>query len=156
METILIILVFVLLAIIVAGFFVFYQKLTKLGDAKGDDKTSLLLFERIKELNQTMDSSLKGLNQTVDNKLAQSTQQMQTQFAQSVSIIKGITEKIVELQQTNKQVMDFSAQLKNLEKVLTSQKQRGNLGEAALNLVWKIFCHQPLLNCSMALMMAIL
>jgi DNA recombination protein RmuC len=135
MEIILIILVFVLLAIIVGGFFVFNQKLSELSATKGDDKTSLLLFERIKELNQTMDSSLKGLNQTVDNKLAQSTQQMQTQFAQSVSIVKGITEKIVELQQTNKQVMDFSAQLKNLEKVLTSQKQRGNLGEAALNLV---------------------
>ncbi|MDO8669191.1 MAG: DNA recombination protein RmuC [Candidatus Buchananbacteria bacterium] len=100
-----------------------------------DDKLNLLLFERIKELNQTMDSSLKGLNQTVDSKLAQSTQQMQSQFNQSISIVKGITEKMTELQETNKQVMGFSAQLKNLEKVLTSQKQRGNLGEAALQLV---------------------
>jgi len=135
MEIFLIILALILLAIIIAMFAIFSQKLSKISDTNSNDKTSLLLFERIKELNQTMDSSLKGLNQTVDNKLAQSTAQMQTQFAQSVNIVKGITEKIVELQQTNKQVMGFSEQLKNLEKVLTSQKQRGNLGEAALSLV---------------------
>lgn len=128
-------LILLLIIAIIAMFAVFNRKLSKLSESAGNDKTALLLFERIKELNQTMDSSLKGLNQTVDNKLAQSTQQMQTQFNQSIGIVKGITEKIVELQQTNKQVMGFSEQLKNLEKVLTSQKQRGNLGEAGLQLV---------------------
>ncbi|MFA5020577.1 MAG: DNA recombination protein RmuC [Patescibacteria group bacterium] len=135
MESFLIVLVLVLLAVIIAVFAVLSSKLSKISDSSGNDKTSLLLFERIKELNQTMDSSLKGLNQTVDTKLAQSTQQMQSQFNQSIGIVKGITEKIVELQTTNKQVMGFSEQLKNLEKVLTSQKVRGNLGEAGLQLV---------------------
>lgn len=135
MEIILIILIVILLAAM-AGLFIFFnQKFAQLSEGKKDDGSSLLLFERIKELNQTMDSSIKGLNQTVDNKLSQSTQQMQEQFNQSVNIVRGITEKIVEPQQTNKQVMGFSEQLKNLEKVLTSQKQRGNLGEAALHLV---------------------
>jgi DNA recombination protein RmuC len=46
-----------------------------------------------------------------------------------------VTEKVTQLHETNKQVMGFSEQLKNLEKVLTSQKQRGNLGEASLKLV---------------------
>lgn len=135
METILIILIIILIGLLIGLFFFFNNKFSELSAGKKDDQTSLLLFERIKELNQTMDASIKGLNQTVDNKLSQSTQQMQHQFTQSVGIVKGITEKIVELQQTNKQVMGFSEQLKNLEKVLTSQKQRGNLGEAALNLV---------------------
>ncbi len=135
MEIFLIILVLILLAIVIAMFVFFSSKLSKISDTSGGDKTSLLLFERIKELNQTMDSSIKGLNQTVDAKLTQSTQQMQSQFNQSIGIVKGITEKMVELQETNKQVIGFSAQLKNLEKVLTSQKQRGNLGEAALQLV---------------------
>lgn len=116
-------------------FFVFSRKLSNLTDKPADDKSTLLLFERIKELNQTMESNIKGLNQTVDAKLSQSTLQMQSQFNQSIGIVKGITEKMVELQETNKQVMGFSSQLKNLEKVLTSQKQRGNLGEAALSLV---------------------
>lgn len=138
METFSILAAFVLLAllaIIIVMFFAFSQKLSKLSEKPADDKSTLLLFERIKELNQTMDSSLKGLNQTVDAKLAQSTQQMQSQFNQSIGIVKGITEKMTELQETNKQVMGFSEQLKNLEKVLTSQKTRGNLGEAALQLV---------------------
>jgi len=138
METfsiIMIVTVLILVAIIVGMFLAFNRKLSKIFDSSAGDKSTLLLFERIKELNQTMDSSIKGLNQTVDAKLAQSTQQMQTQFAQSIGIVKGITEKIVELQQTNKQVMGFSEQLKNLEKVLTSQKTRGNLGEAGLQLV---------------------
>ncbi|MFA6526418.1 MAG: DNA recombination protein RmuC [Candidatus Buchananbacteria bacterium] len=138
METfsiIAVLVIFALLAVIIAMFFVFSQKLSKLAEKPADDKSTLLLFERIKELNQTMESNIKGLNQTVDSKLSQSTQQMQTQFNQSIGIVKGITEKMTELQETNKQVMGFSAQLKNLEKVLTSQKQRGNLGEAALQLV---------------------
>jgi DNA recombination protein RmuC len=135
MEIILIVLIIILIVILAALFIFFNQKFSQLTNGKKDDQSNLLLFERIKELNQTMDSNIKGLNQTMDNKLSQSTQQMQAQFSQSVNIVKGITEKIVELQQTNKQVMGFSEQLKNLEKVLTSQKQRGNLGEAALHLV---------------------
>jgi len=135
MEFFLIILTVFSFLMMIGMMIFFNQKLSQLSAGNKDDKTSLLLFERIKELNQTMDNSIRGLNQTVDNKLAQSTRQMQEQFSQSVGIVKGITEKIVELQQTNKQVMGFSEQLKNLEKVLTSQKQRGNLGEAALNLV---------------------
>ena len=135
METLLIILVIILIGLLIGLFFFFNNKFTELSAGKKDDQTSLLLFERIKELNQTMDASIKGLNQTVDNKLSQSTQQMQHQFSQSIGIVKGITEKMVELQETNKQVMGFSEQLKNLEKVLTSQKQRGNLGEAGLQLV---------------------
>lgn len=137
METfsiIAILIILILLAVIIAMFFIFSRKLSILAQPT-EDKTALLLFERIKELNQTMDTNIKGLNQTVDAKLAQSTQQMQSQFNQSIGIVKGITEKMTELQETNKQVMGFSEQLKNLEKVLTSQKTRGNLGEAALNLV---------------------
>ena len=135
MEIILIILIVILIAAVVGIFLAFNRKLGEMSAGKKEDQSFLMLQERIRELNQTMDSSIKGLNQTVDTKLAQSTQQMQTQFNQSIGVVKGITEKIVELQETNKQVMGFSEQLKNLEKVLTSQKQRGNLGEAALQLV---------------------
>ena len=127
-------LIIILIAAVIGLFVFFNSKLSQLA-APNDDKTALLLFERIKELNQTMDSSIRGLNQTMDSKLTESSRQMQTQFGQSINIIKGVTEKVTQLQETNKQVMGFSEQLKNLEKVLTSQKQRGNLGEAGLHLV---------------------
>jgi DNA recombination protein RmuC len=124
MQTLLIVLIIILLAVIIAMFFVFSKKLGELGQGKKDDQSFLMLQERIKELNQT-----------VDFKLAESNKNIQNQFAQSVGIVRSITERIVQLQETNKQVMGFSEQLKNLEKVLTSQKQRGNLGEAGLQLV---------------------
>ena len=124
MQTLLIVLIIILLAVIIAMFFVFSKKLGELGQGKKDDQSFLMLQERIKELNQT-----------VDFKLAESNKNIQNQFAQSVGIVRSITERIVQLQETNKQVMGFSEQLKNLEKVLTSQKQRCNLGEAGLQLV---------------------
>ncbi len=132
-------LLILLLAIVVAGFaviiFLFSKRSKSLEERPKEDQAFLMLQERIKELNQTMDASLKGLNQTVDYKLAESTRQMQTQFSQSLSVMQGVTEKVTQLHETNKQVMGFSEQLKNLEKVLTSQKKRGNLGEAGLQLV---------------------
>ena len=60
---------------------------------------------------------------------------MQTQYDQNIRIIRDITEKLTNLEKTNQQVVSFSEQLNNLEKVLTSQKQRGNLGEVGLQLV---------------------
>lgn len=105
-------------------FFFFNKKFSELAGSKKDDQSFLMLQERIKELNQTL-----------DNKLAESTRQAQVQFGQSLNVIKSVTEKVTQLQETNKQVMGFSEQLKNLEKVLTSQKTRGNLGEAGLQLV---------------------
>lgn len=135
MESILIFLIIVLIVLLLSLFFFFNKKISELTVNKKDEQAYLLLFERIKELNQTVDSNIKALNQTVDNKLSQSTQQMQNQFNQSINIVKNITEKIIELQETNKQVVSFSEQLKNLEKILTNQKQRGNLGEAGLQLI---------------------
>ncbi|MFA5047703.1 MAG: DNA recombination protein RmuC [Patescibacteria group bacterium] len=135
MEIILIALIVILIVVLIGVFLFFSKRFSEMAAGKKDDQSFLMLQERIKELNQTMDSSIKGLNQTVDSKLMESSRQMQTQFGQSLNMIKGVTESVTRLHETNKQVMGFSEQLKNLEKVLTSQKQRGNLGEAALQLV---------------------
>jgi len=100
------------------------RRVNELGEKQKDNQSFLLLQNQLNEVNKTLAS-----NQS------QSSQMMQQQFGQNLGVIKGVTEKIAELQETNKQVMNFSEQLKNLEKVLTSQKQRGNLGEASLYLV---------------------
>lgn len=54
---------------------------------------------------------------------------MQKQFEDSSKIIKEVTEKLTTLDSTNKQVLDFSAQLQNLQNILKNPKQRGVLGE---------------------------
>ena len=109
MEIFLVILLVILLAAVFGLFFFFNQKFSNFG--KGD-QSFLMLQERLKEMNQTM-----------DQKLSESSRQMQGQFSQSLNVIRGVTEKVVQLQETNKQVMGFSEQLKNLEKVLTSLDQ---------------------------------
>jgi DNA recombination protein RmuC len=124
MEVILLLLVVVLL-VAVAGLFIFFnKKFESMQSNKDGDQSFLMLQERIKELNQTMDT-----------KLSHSTSQMQTQFSHSLNVIKDVAEKAAQIQETNKQVKEFSSQLYDLKKVLTSQKNRGNLGEAGLQLV---------------------
>ena len=87
---------------------------------------------------------------TVDAKVGSSNKEMQEsvhmQFNESQKLIKEINEQVsrnltnvakemTSANETSKQVLGITDQLKKLEKVLTHQKQRGNLGEAALELV---------------------
>jgi len=102
-----------------------YKKLTEMQKPKeGQENVFMLLQNQIQDINKTMGETQKTINQTIQN-----------QFSQSSKIITDITEKLTSLDKTNQQVIGFSEQLSNLEKVLKSQKQRGNLGEAGLKLV---------------------
>jgi len=64
---------------------------------------------------------------------------MQNQMAQLSRDIEGKLLEVVRgvsaTQESTKQVFTIAEQLQNLEKVLTHQKQRGNLGEASLELI---------------------
>jgi DNA recombination protein RmuC len=124
MDILLIILVLILLAAMAVMFVMFNKQLQKLHEGRTNDQSFLMLQERLKELNQT-----------VDYKLADSTKQMQSQFGQTISMIREVTKTAAELQEGNKQVVNFAEQMHDLKKILTSQKQRGNLGEAGLQLV---------------------
>mgnify|MGYP001588482486 CR=1 FL=1 len=80
---------------------------------------------------------LNHMNQVLDNKLTESARTMQTQFGQSAAIISRVTEKLTRLDETNKQVVNFADQLKNLQDILKNPKQRGVLGEYYLEIVLK-------------------
>ena len=60
---------------------------------------------------------------------------MREQSRSSQKLIREITAEITEVKKGNEQVLSVTDQLKNLEQVLKNQKQRGNLGEAGLELV---------------------
>lgn len=91
------------------------------------DDTSVLLLQ----------NELKELRTTLDQKLGDSQRQMQTQFGQSAQIIQSVTEKLTQLDETNKQVMGFAEQLESLENILKNPKQRGILGEYYLETLLK-------------------
>lgn len=95
-------------------------------------------------------AQLGDFMKTVDAKVGSSNKEMQQavhmQFSESQKLIREINEQVernlsnvakemTTANETSKQVLGITDQLQNLEKVLTHQKQRGNLGEAALELV---------------------
>lgn len=96
-----------------------------------------------------LQNQLRDLQKTLDDKLGESTKLTQeafrNQFSESQKLVKDtnaqVTKHLVEVTRgmaesaaATKQVFSITEQLQNLEKVLKHQKQRGNLGEASLEL----------------------
>ncbi|MBU0598027.1 DNA recombination protein RmuC [Patescibacteria group bacterium] len=91
------------------------------------------LEERIGQLNEKSSE----MTRVLDTKLAESNKSLQEQFGQSAKIVRDVTERLTKLDETNKQVLNFSDQLKNLQDILKNPKQRGVLGEYFLDTLLK-------------------
>ena len=117
------ILLLIILALSGVVLFLFFWRAKK----GGSSDNSLLLIQ----------NQLQDLRNTVDEKLGSSAKMFQQQFKDSTTIIKEVTEKLTRLDDTNKQVLNFSDQLKNLQDILKNPKQRGVLGEYYLETVLK-------------------
>lgn len=109
------------------------------GDQITDTQGFVLLQNQMHDLARAMETRLgEGTNRMSDFMNTQSDQaralmstiskQVQDQL---VEVVKGVTQT----QESTKQVFVIAEQLQNLEKVLKNQKQRGNLGEASLELI---------------------
>ena len=82
-------------------------------------------------------NQINEITRTLDTKLGESTRILQSQFGESAKIIRDVTERLTKLDETNKQVINFADQLRDLQDVLTNPKQRGVLGEYYLETVLK-------------------
>ncbi|MDH4330169.1 MAG: DNA recombination protein RmuC [Candidatus Moranbacteria bacterium] len=116
--------------------------INKKGDRSGDEKISkmmerlsvlaeqnLSLMRQNDELRKSVDLKLSEAHQSTQRNISNSAQSMNEMHRQSVNQITRITEKLSKLEETNKQVVGFSEQLKNLQDILKNPKQRGVLGE---------------------------
>ncbi len=144
MQSILIILLLVILVIgIIAVIFLLLRK----KDDNGSDEKMITMMEKISALSEQN----RALRNSVDNKLAETHKTTQEHFGktagvmqnvnqqtqkalaevhkQSQKVIQEVTEKLTKLDETNKQVVNFSSQLQNLQDILKNPKQRGVLGE---------------------------
>ncbi len=142
--TFLLLLLFIIAVIVIISL---YKKISMLQKKdQPNDNLFLLLQQQIQDLNKTVDQKMSETTKTMHRTQQDISKTLQEQFGQSTKIIQGITgqsakmisditEKLTSLDKTNQQVIGFSEQLHNLEKVLKHQKQRGNLGEAGLQLV---------------------
>jgi len=134
METLL--LVVLLLAVLLNG--VLLWLLMKRSNRQEDSQGTLLLQQQLQELTRTMDQRLGETTKTMHDSV-------KTQFSESQRLIRDINKEVneqlmnvvkgvTEVSESSKQVFTVAEQLQNLEKVLKHQKQRGNLGEASLQL----------------------
>ncbi len=84
---------------------------------------------------------LQDLSRTIDKRVENSSKQMQEsvhhQLSESTRIIREVTEGLTKLDETNRQVISFADQLKNLQDILKNPKQRGILGEYYLETMLK-------------------
>ena len=119
------ILLLVLFMAVVFGFLLILQTLKKQGQKK-DEPALLMLQNQINDLNKTLREGLTEVGQTTRH-----------QMTESVKIVSNIAEKLTKLDETNKQVVSFADQLKNLQDILKNPKQRGILGEYYLETVLK-------------------
>ena len=164
MQTLItILLILLILGIAVIIFLLLRKKET------GDGEKLAAMMERLSQLAEQN----RGLRQAMDSKLAEThkttqehfgktagmmqsiTQQTQKAMAnvhnQSQKIISEVTEKLTKLDETNKQVVNFSSQLQNLQDILKNPKQRGVIGEYYLEETLKMSCRLILIRCSMDL-----
>ena len=120
----------IILILLAAGFgtviYFINEKFRTLSQAKTDDKSLLLLQQQLAQVSEQLSKGMVESNRSV-----------QEQFKASSSIIKDVTEKLSNLENTNKQVLGIADQLQGLENVLKNPKQRGILGEYYLETLLK-------------------
>ena len=127
MQTIIIISIIVLFILIA---FMLFILLRRKQPEKKDDNSLQLLLNQINEISRTLDNKLGESQKEIS-------QSMRYQATETSRIIADITEKITRLDETNKQVVSFADQLKNLQDILKNPKQRGVLGEYYLETLLK-------------------
>jgi len=107
-------------------------------NSSGSD-VSERLIQQSEKLSQLANQNSE-LRLELDRKLSESYRSSQEQFGQTIKTVQNIsgqsaklisevTEKLTKLDETNRQVVDFSSQLQNLQDILKNPKQRGVLGE---------------------------
>src|SRR3989344_4865079 len=98
--------VIVVLLVAILGFQLYVWNRPKEEEKKPDTQGFVLLQNQLADLTRAVDQKL-------------------------LEVVRGVSET----KESNKQVFTLAEQLQNLEKILTHQKQRGNLGEASLELI---------------------
>ncbi|HEX9608914.1 MAG TPA: DNA recombination protein RmuC [Candidatus Paceibacterota bacterium] len=128
METLLIGL---LLAILIGvGIVVWLVVRTQRAPDGKDQHSFLMLQQQMQELTRTLDQRLTESSKQVH-------ESVRVQLGESSRIVKEVTAGLTKLDETNRQVITFADQLKNLQDILKNPKQRGVLGEYYLETVLK-------------------
>jgi DNA recombination protein RmuC len=135
MQTFELLILILLIAVIGILVYVFFFKKE---EKKESSDGLLLLQQQLAELTKTMNERMGESNKVMQDNA-------RVQFRESKELIQEINKEVneqlrnvvrgvAEVSESSKQVYSVAEQLQSLEKVLKHQKQRGNLGEASLQL----------------------
>lgn len=130
---------FLLIIVLVAGvaFILFWQ--WRKGSREGDASGLLMIQNQLSELRATVDEKLgdssKRMDETVRAQFGESQRAIRETGEQMIKHLTEVTKVVTQANEAGKQIFTLAEQLQNLEKVLKHQKQRGNLGEASLELI---------------------
>jgi DNA recombination protein RmuC len=133
-------------SLILAGLITVIFLLTKKKSGVDGEKLAALLertanlANQNEELRKAVDAKLSEAYKTTQDQFGktagmmqgvtgQANKMMMEMHAQSQKVISEVSEKLAKLDETNKQVVNFSSQLQNLQDILKNPKQRGILGE---------------------------
>ncbi|MDA3815000.1 MAG: DNA recombination protein RmuC [Patescibacteria group bacterium] len=124
---------------LVGAFFMITKKIEGLKNPESKD-SNLMLQQQMDQMAKTLDRKLSETHRLTQDQLKGSSDFLQgisqnnqnilhKVTEQSQKTIQEVTEKLTKLDETNRRVVDFSSQLKDLQDILKNPKQRGVLGE---------------------------
>lgn len=120
-----------ILVVLILGFGLIFWLITrkKAGDSEAvsADKSAFIMLQ----------NQINDLNRSIESRLHESNRAFREQFSESAKLIKEITQELTKVGEGQKQVMDVTDQLKNLQDILKNPKQRGVLGEYYLEALLK-------------------
>ncbi len=94
-----------------------------------------VLDERQERLHTTVDAKLENIHRAGQNQFREAREIIGDITNKSDRLIEHVNRKLGDLDKTNQKIVDFSAQLRGLQDILSNPKQRGVLGEVILEQV---------------------
>ncbi len=102
-------------------------------------ESAVLIKQDLTELGRSVDQLKDSLQVSVSDRLEKSQtimqSSMQKQLSESAKLVSEVSSRLAKLDETNRRVVDVTAELKTLQNVLQNPKQRGGVGEYYLDTV---------------------
>jgi DNA recombination protein RmuC len=136
METVMMMIVGMLLG---AGVVLFLMRRIKPEPPKGDSEALMMLQRQMADLTHHLDLKLsenrRDMSDAVRNQFSESQKLLREISGTMQESLLDVAKEQTRTNESTARFMAIADQLANLEKVLKHQKQRGNLGEASLELI---------------------
>ena len=136
METVLIIIIIALAAVIIFQSIRINKNLNSKNQDQGINLLKMDVIELNKSLNrmrENLDLNLNNFNEKVSEKIERNNVQLQNsmtkQISESAKIVEEVSKRLTKLDETNNRVVNVADELKTLQNAFQNPKQRGVLGE---------------------------